>query len=136
MNATATMANGTAPYLVTFYTNTSGGAYAPAQELLTSGTVVPASFGVLADGLHSIYVRVVDNEGDGDTAYSATNSFTVGPMRYRCVWLASPSPAPPYASWQTAAHTIQEAVDAAQPGETILVNDGVYATGGKAVYGS
>ena len=30
------------------------------------------------------------------------------------MWPESPSPAPPYATWETAAHTIQEAVDAAQ----------------------
>jgi hypothetical protein len=51
----------------------------------------------------------------------------------RYVWQGSPGPAPPYTSWASAAHVIQEAVDAAQTGDTVLVAGGVYATGGRAV---
>ncbi|MCW5555406.1 MAG: hypothetical protein KIS67_24995 [Verrucomicrobiae bacterium] len=53
----------------------------------------------------------------------------------RYVWKESPSSAPPYTSWATAAHVIQDAVDAADPGDTVLVTNGVYATGGKAYSG-
>src|SRR5882672_6225294 len=38
----------------------------------------------------------------------------------------SPNPAPPYATWETAAHTVQEAVDAASDGDTVLVAEGEY----------
>ena len=51
----------------------------------------------------------------------------------RYVWQGSPSPAPPYTNWATAAHVIQDAVDAAQTGDKIVVTNGVYATGGRAV---
>jgi hypothetical protein len=54
----------------------------------------------------------------------------------RYVWQDSPSPGPPHTNWTTAAHVIQHAVDAAQTGDTVLVAGGVYATGGRAVYGS
>ncbi|HEY5910019.1 MAG TPA: choice-of-anchor Q domain-containing protein [Verrucomicrobiae bacterium] len=54
----------------------------------------------------------------------------------RYVWQASPHPGTPYASWESAAHVIQDAADSAQPGDTVLVTNGVYATGGRAVYGT
>ena len=52
------------------------------------------------------------------------------------VWPESPTPTAPYAEWARAAHAIQEAVDAAQPGDLILVTNGVYASGGRAVAGT
>jgi hypothetical protein len=45
------------------------------------------------------------------------------------VSLDSPNPSPPYATWATAAHVIQHAVDAASAGDEIIVTNGVYRVG-------
>lgn len=53
----------------------------------------------------------------------------------RYVWKDSPNSSPPYTNWATAAHTIQEAVDVAEAGDLVFVTNGIYADGGRAVYG-
>ena len=49
------------------------------------------------------------------------------------VSLGSTNPTPPYTNWATAATNIQQAVDAAAAGDVIVVTNGTYATGSRAV---
>src|SRR5262245_45668093 len=51
--------------------------------------------------------------------------------------LNSPNPTPPYTNWQLAAHNIQDAVELAFfPGDEIIVTNGIYSTGGRAIGGT
>jgi hypothetical protein len=50
--------------------------------------------------------------------------------------LNSANPTAPYAGWDTAATNIQDAVDASTNGDSIIVTNGLYQSGGRVVFGS
>jgi PKD repeat protein len=54
----------------------------------------------------------------------------------RYVWTNSPSPMPPFTSWENAAHDIQSAIDHAEAGDEVLVTNGFYDTGGRVAVGN
>jgi hypothetical protein len=77
--------------------------------------------------------------GDAGTyRVAVSNAFgwatsAVAVVTIRCVDAASPAPAAPFTNWAGAARAIQDAVDAGNAGDLVLVADGLYATGGKTV---
>ena len=81
---------------------------------------------------HSVRV-IVSGTGFSGTV-DETRLFVAPTLRY--VDVSSASPMPPYTNWAMAATNIQQAVDAADPGDEIVVTNGVYTSGGRAVYGT
>src|SRR6266568_823741 len=93
-------------------------------------------------GAHSNIISVSQfNVADaGDYQVVASNSFgvvtsAVVTVSVACVDSASANPTAPYGTWQSAATSIQDAVDASGNGTVVLVTNGVYGSGGSLVPG-
>jgi len=97
-------------------------------------TVQHPSFTYLSAGVYSVTLSVSNNFGTAGGASCATltktNLITITNAVHTTHYVA-PAGAhiSPFISWSEAATNLQDAVDAASPGELVLVADGVYANG-------
>ncbi len=84
-------------------------------------------------GLYHVTVRLTDPHGA--TFVSSPAGMRVG-MVTHYVRTNSPAPLAPYISWIHAATNIQDAINAAKSGDTVLVGPGVYRSGGRVASGA
>jgi hypothetical protein len=84
-----------------------------------------------APGDYAVVLRAYnDIQSDGVTATVAVH---IGRQLTHYVDVSGTNPVPPFTSWASAATNIQDAVDAARTGDEIIVGDGLYAIGGRAI---
>jgi hypothetical protein len=107
------------------------------QWTFDDGTVASNQFLVShawqSPGNHFVILTAMNADNPG--GISATVAVQVVSQSIGYVSQNNPNPVPPYASWTTAATNIQDAVDAAGAGATVLVSNGVYQTGVRIVTG-
>jgi len=114
-----------------------------ASNLVTFGdgssisNVLRFSHSWTSTGLFTVVLRAYNLSNPGGVTATTTIQIVSAENNARFVWTNSPAPTVPFASWATAAHTIQEAVDAQTLfGGWIIVTDGVYNVGGRVVTGN
>ncbi|MEY2427418.1 MAG: hypothetical protein QOJ40_303 [Verrucomicrobiota bacterium] len=90
-----------------------------------------ASHAWAAAGDYPVVLRAYNADFPG--GLTATQMVHVAEGIYYVVQ-SNPASAAPYDSWSTAATNIQDAVDAAIIGGTVLVSNGVYNAGGRVIY--
>ena len=85
-------------------------------------------------GVYPVVLTAYNENNPAGVGATVTVQVVIRPVHY--VLATNATPVPPYTNWATAAREIQSAVDVAGPGALVLVNDGVYGTGGREVYGA
>lgn len=128
--ATYTIGGTNAPSLVGKLAWTNGANGSNGTLAAVSPWTIPSV--PLAWGANVIVVRGTNAAGvvsdDAVQIFRSTVNGAASPIHY--VWTNSPSAAWPYTNWTTAAHAIQQAVDAADSNDTVLATNGTYSTGG------
>ena len=125
-----------------YWGNSDGGtnedAWGSVSDLgtLERGTLTANVSGLVSNSYY--YYRVWSSNSAGVSWAPASSPFVTlcgpGPTT-RYADITGTNPIVPYLTWATAATNIQDAVDVATEGDTVIVADGSYSVGGRAVLG-
>lgn len=104
------------------------------------GTVLSGSSHYLGAETSALAVRGLTSLDSGNYQLIVSNAFGMATSRVAEVTLhfvkvGNPGGVPPFTNWQTAADTIQDAIDVASINDVIVVTNGIYNRGGKALFG-
>lgn len=91
-------------------------------------------------GTTNLVVRKIRDSDAGNYWVVVSNSFGMATSQVAQVVIhfvdaTASDPISPYTTWGNAATNIQDAIDAAQAGEFVMVTNGIYSTGGKIMSG-
>jgi hypothetical protein len=114
------------------FVDLAGGNYhlASNSPCINTGTNLYVKTQVDLDGNPRIYGGTVDMGAYENQSVTQANAYTY------YVNASNAAPVSPYITWDTAATNIQDAIDIANAGSPILVTNGLYAYGGRVMYGS
>jgi hypothetical protein len=105
------------------------------RDSLTASNRPYTSHAWLGAGDYAVVLRAYNESQPGGVSATVSVHVVTQPVHY--VAPGSGNPLAPYTSWDAAAANIQDAVDVAMlPGALVLVTNGMYTTGGRAVYGT
>ena len=129
---------GVIPGIVVRFTGGIAGHPTSSEWDFGDGTVISnqlpnVSHSWTAQGDYLVALRAGDGNHSNGADAVVTIHVLLNPVHY--VSQSSTNPVPPYFGWATAATNIQDAVDAAYVGGTVMVSNGIYSAGGRAVEG-
>jgi hypothetical protein len=96
------------------------------QKAIPDATNSSLVLGPLTDAQGGTYSVIASNAFGAMISSNAILTVALGGGT-SYVWQDSPNPIPPYTNWDTAAHSITNAIDAAAPLDQIVVTNGTYA---------
>jgi hypothetical protein len=104
---------------------------------LKDGAALEETFDYSGTQTPNLSLRISEPAVIGDYQLVVSNSLGMATSRVvnvqlRFVDLSGLNSTPPFSTWETAATKIQDAIDAANGGDVVVVTNGIYSTGGRA----